>query len=249
MDGQRLTLLLLPGMDGTGELFADFVKLLPVWIKPLVVRYPRNQKLSYDQFLPILKSALPSAERFVILAESFSTPLAVRFAAETPKGLQALVLCAGFVSPPRHDMLSRFASILAPMLFAFGLPESVCRHFLVGDTAPNSLVDAVRSTVSRVSVGVLAHRLRSVLSCNVERELRTISVPLLYISGIEDKLVTRSSFQEIQLAKPDAQFTSIEAPHLILQAQPRKSVDALMRFLGLVRDESGHASLPGNRQY
>jgi len=46
MDGQRLTLLLLPGMDGTGELFADFVKLLPVWIKPLVVSYPRNQKLS-----------------------------------------------------------------------------------------------------------------------------------------------------------------------------------------------------------
>lgn len=246
MDGQRLTLLLLPGMDGTGELFADFVKLLPGWIEPHVVSYPRDQKLSYDQLLPTLKSALPSDERFVIVAESFSTPLAVRLAAETAKGLQALVLCAGFVSPPRHDMLSRFASILAPVLFAFSLPERVCRHFLVGDTAPSSLVNAVRLTVSTVAAGVLAHRLRSVLSCKVEHELRRVSVPLLYISGIEDKLVRRSSFQEIKKEKPDAQFASIEAPHLILQARPHEAVDALMCFLQQVRDESGRGALPSS---
>jgi len=87
MDERRLTLLLLPGMDGTGELFADFITLLPSWIEPCVVSYPRDRRLSYDQLLPILKSALPSDEPFVILAESFSTPLAVMFAAETPKGL------------------------------------------------------------------------------------------------------------------------------------------------------------------
>ena len=84
MDEKRLTLLLLPGMDGTGELFAEFVKLLPSWIEPRVVSYPRDRRLSYDQLLPILESALPSNKPFVILAESFSTPLAVRFAAESP---------------------------------------------------------------------------------------------------------------------------------------------------------------------
>ena len=70
MAEERLTLLLLPGMDGTGELFADFVKLLPSWIEPHVVSYPRDQRLSYDQLLPILESALPSNESFVMLAES-----------------------------------------------------------------------------------------------------------------------------------------------------------------------------------
>ena len=75
-----------------------------------------------------------------------------------------MVLCAGFVSPPRRDMVRRVALILAPALLAFGLPESVCRHFLVGDTAPQSLVDAVRATVSSISSEVLAHRLRSVLN-------------------------------------------------------------------------------------
>ena len=49
MDEQSLKLLLLPGVDGTGELFGDFVKMLPGWIKPHIVRYPRDQRLLYDQ--------------------------------------------------------------------------------------------------------------------------------------------------------------------------------------------------------
>jgi pimeloyl-[acyl-carrier protein] methyl ester esterase len=231
MAEQRLTLLLLPGMDGTGELFADFVKLLPSWVEPRLVGYPRDRRLSYDQLLPILRSAVPANESFVILAESFSTPLAVRFAAQTPKGLRALVLCSGFVSAPRHGVMRRVALILAPALFAFGLPESVCRHFLVGAVAPKGLVDAVRATVSSLSNGVLAYRLRSVLTCNVEPELRNISVPLLYISGLEDRLVKRYSFQEIRQTKPDAQLARVEAPHLILQTKPREAVDLVLRFL------------------
>jgi pimeloyl-ACP methyl ester carboxylesterase len=235
MEEGRLTLLLLPGMDGTGELFADFVTLLPSWIEPRMVSYPRDRRLSYDQLLPILKSALPSDEPFVILAESFSTPLAVMFAAETPKGLQALVLCAGFVSSPRRGALRRVALILAPVLFSFGLPKSVCRHFLVGDTPPKGLVDKVRATVSRVSGRVLAHRFRSVLSCNGERELRRVSVPLLYVSGLEDCLVRSSSYKEIQHVKPDALLASIEAPHLILQTKPHEAVDVVVRFLRQVQ--------------
>lgn len=97
MDREPLTLILLPGMDGTGELFADFVKQLPGWIEPRVVSYPRERKLSYDQLLLTVESVVPAAESFVVLAESFSAPLAVRFAARDPNRLEALILCAGFV--------------------------------------------------------------------------------------------------------------------------------------------------------
>jgi len=33
----------------------------------------------------------------VILAESFSAPIAIRLAAEAPPNLKALVICAGFI--------------------------------------------------------------------------------------------------------------------------------------------------------
>jgi pimeloyl-ACP methyl ester carboxylesterase len=224
-------------MDGTGDLFADFVALLPGWIEPRIVSYPRDKKLSYAQLSSLVKSAFPSNRPFVILAESFSAPLAVTLAAENPDWLKGLVLCAGFVSPPRRDVLSRLAFVLAPELFSFGLPASVCRRYLVGNAAQKNLVNIVRSAVSSVSSAVLAHRLRSVLSCNAERELRSVSVPLLYIFGTEDRLVRRASFHEIHQAKPDAQLTSIEAPHLILQTKPREAAGGVTRFLQMMCSE------------
>ena len=238
MDEEKLTLLLLPGMDGTGELFADFVTLLPSWIEPRVVGYTRDQELTYAQLLPILKAALPSDAPFVILAESFSTPLAVMFAAERRKGLRALVLCAGFVLPPGRHVLRRIALILGPVLFSFRLPKTICRHFLVGDNASKGLVDEVCATVSTVSGGVLSHRLQSVLSCNCERELRSVSVPLLYISGLQDRLVRRSSFQEVQHSRPEARLASIEAPHLIFQTKPHEAIEVVLSFLRQACSES-----------
>lgn len=77
------------------------------WIESRVVSYLRDRKLSYDQLLPILKSAVPTDGPFAILAESSSTPLAVKCAAEASPRMRALLLCAGFVSPPRRDVLRR----------------------------------------------------------------------------------------------------------------------------------------------
>lgn len=233
-----MKLLLLPGMDGTGELFTEFMELLPAWIEPLVVSYPTGQKLSYDLLSSILHAAAPHDEPFVILAESFSSPLAVRFAATAPQGLRALVLCAGFVSPPRIGLPRLFALITARFFFAVRLPNWVCRRYLVGHPASQSAVDAVRTAVSGVSSQVLAHRLRSILSIDATRDLRRVSVPLLYMFGTKDRLLNSSSSMEIRSHKPDAQFASIDAPHLILQAKPREALNVLMCFIERVCDWS-----------
>ena len=100
VDGGVLRLVLLPGMDGTGELFADFLTALPSWIVPEVIRYPTDRNLSYAQLQAELRPVLSRSGPFVLLAESFSSPLAVRLAADAPSGLRGLVLCAGFVCPP-----------------------------------------------------------------------------------------------------------------------------------------------------
>jgi hypothetical protein len=44
-------LVLLPGMDGTGELFAGFVKALPEGFDPVIMRYPIDRPLSYADLL------------------------------------------------------------------------------------------------------------------------------------------------------------------------------------------------------
>ena len=97
---KHISLVLLPGLDGTGELFRPLLAELPGWIHPVVVSYPRTEELGYAELLPLAASFLPTDAPFVILGESFSGPLAVMLAAESPAGLKGVVLCASFVRKP-----------------------------------------------------------------------------------------------------------------------------------------------------
>src|SRR6266699_1972425 len=78
-------LVLLPGLDGTGELFAPFVQSPSNHFSCTVVSYPRDKLLNYQQLIPRIREAMPWNERFVLLAESFSGPLAFQFAAVQPE--------------------------------------------------------------------------------------------------------------------------------------------------------------------
>jgi hypothetical protein len=59
MTRPAITLVLLPGMDGTGELFADFVTAVGDAAVPLVVRYPGHQPLDYEGITAFAGALLP----------------------------------------------------------------------------------------------------------------------------------------------------------------------------------------------
>ena len=82
-----MTLVLLPGLDGTGDLFSNFVEALSPSLEAKIVRYPADRPLSYVDLFPIALNSIPT-KPFVLLGESFSTPLAVRLAATNPSSLK-----------------------------------------------------------------------------------------------------------------------------------------------------------------
>jgi len=75
-----VTLVLLPGMDGTGELFSKFIETLAPGTESIVVRYPTTGALGYAELERIARSKLPTDRPFVILAESFSGPIGILLA-------------------------------------------------------------------------------------------------------------------------------------------------------------------------
>lgn len=85
-------LVLLPGLDGTGLLFQPLIEMLPSNIKPIVVSYPPDKLLGYNELLPIVLKCLPTDKSFIVLGESFSGPLALRVASTRPDNLEGLVL-------------------------------------------------------------------------------------------------------------------------------------------------------------
>lgn len=95
-----LRLVLLPGMHGTGELYSEFMRRMPEPKHLEALYYPTDAILSYQQLLRIVQSFVPASDPYFLLAESFSTPLAIHLAATNPTNLKGLILCAGFASSP-----------------------------------------------------------------------------------------------------------------------------------------------------
>jgi pimeloyl-ACP methyl ester carboxylesterase len=128
-------IVLLPGIDGTGELFRPFTEALPPQFIPQVISYPTSGPQSYDDLVHVVNRALPPTKHFVLLGESFGGPLALKVASQSIPNLRAVVLCATFVLNP---LPWSFAWVpFAPRsMFTFivkrNIPSSVLRLFLTG---------------------------------------------------------------------------------------------------------------------
>src|SRR5688500_10831267 len=90
---------MLPGLDGTGKLFQPLISALPKYLEPVVISYPQVVSLDYAALAELVRKQLPD-DRFVLLAESFSGPIALAASALKPEHLVAIVLCTTFVSSP-----------------------------------------------------------------------------------------------------------------------------------------------------
>lgn len=236
--------MLLPGMDGTGKLFAEFVKALSSEFEITVASYPTNSFRSYGELKESVLSLLPKSDSYALLAESFSTPLAIQCAAESPGNLKALILCAGFSTSPVRGWIRPIASLLAPIASRFKLPAVAVKSFLIGRNAPETLLNAVQEVVSSVQPRVLAARIRAILACEVRKELGQVRVPILYLRATEDKLVSAQRVEGIVSIKPDAEVISIAGPHLLIQREPRKTAEAVAAFL---RQLEGTSITPDNK--
>jgi hypothetical protein len=80
-DNEKVLIVLLPGMDGTGILLRPFVDLLPNGIDVKVISYPEDTYLTYEQLAERVLGVVPRSEPYVIIAESYSGPVACLIAA------------------------------------------------------------------------------------------------------------------------------------------------------------------------
>src|SRR5665213_344783 len=112
-----MTLVLLPGLDGTGKLFVDFIAELPPTLKIITAAYPSQRFLTYSELVSWLNGVVPRDAPFAILGESYGSPLAVKFAATHPPNLIGILLSAGFLSNPvrRYWPLPKF--LARPLFF------------------------------------------------------------------------------------------------------------------------------------
>src|SRR5260221_1963465 len=224
-------LVLLPGLDGTGGLFASFCHSLPEGFIPTVVSYPPDKLLNYQQLIPNIREVMPWDQSYTLIAESFAGPLAIQFAAAQPEHIKAIVLVASFVRNPIHPLLEWARFLVKDSWLQKPLSESMLKKFFVGEDCPSGLAGQILESIRSVRSDVLAHRLRLALETDVSQLLRSCEKPILYLAGTHDKIVGKRGLEGIRAIKPGVSSVEIDAPHLLLQRKPAEAAAAIQQLL------------------
>lgn len=216
------TLVLLPGLDGTGALFERFIAATPAGVRVQVLALP-HERWGYGELGAWVRARLP-AEDVVLVGESFSGPLAIAVAAQSER-VKALVLSTTFVAPPVPRAFARcpgFVWSRPPPLF-------MLKSMLTGGDV--ALAIAMRQALESLPSGIVAARAAAVFGVDVSSELRALHCPVLYLRARQDRLVRRGSAARVCALKPSTEMIELDAPHLLLQAQPAEAWTCVLRFL------------------
>ena len=205
--------VLLPGLDGTARLFDRFLAAAPAHCVVTPVALPA-EPLNYEELAIRVADMLRDFERVVLIAESFSGPLAIALATQRP--VNAIVFSNSFVSAPRLRVLRK---VVTPAMFQISPPAILLRRYMVGPAAEDALVRELSETITAVAPSLLASRLRTVLDTDMSAAFANCSVPVLYLRGTGDRLVSESSFRHMESLRPMS-VARVPGPHLLLHANP-----------------------------
>ena len=222
--------VLLPGLHGSARLFTPFVLAAPDGATFTTVAYPPSGPQDYDTLTAHARDTLPQNRSYTLVAESFSGPVAIRLAAERPRGLTRLVLVATFATAPLPRVLAQALSSerVAPDWLYGLLPmrTRVPRVFL-GGLRRGDFDAVLREELARVSVQVFRQRMRAVLGVDVRAELTAVRAPVLYLRATHDWTVLATAARRIGRLGPDVAVRDVPGPHLLLQLAPQAAWRAI----------------------
>lgn len=220
--------IFLPGLDGSGAFFEPFLRVLPEDVEAVPIGFPAGEKWGYEELFDWLLGRLPADEPFLVVAESFSGPLAVRLAAAEPKGMIGAVVCASFV---RHPLPRWLRLLPVDAVFRLRLSRPPARFILADADASPELMDLFDEVIAYSPPEVVAHRARAALTVDATDALRTCRLPLLFLQATTDRLIRPRSAELVRRVRPDLRVVPIASPHFLLQMRQQECLRAIQDFL------------------
>lgn len=220
--------VLLPGFDGSGTFFTPLLGALRGKAETLVLTYPESGPQSYAALTDRLKCQMPG-EDYVIIAESFAGPLAILLAAQAEVKPKGLILAASFARNPFPLFGGLFGNALPGMLNDKALPVMEAVLLRPGD---HERTWKVYQAVSKLSQDILRDRIKAVTTCDVQKPLAQLDMPILYLQGTEDKLVSAAHGALVARTGKHVTLARVPTPHFVLQYDVEASVrDHILPFL------------------
>lgn len=216
----------MPGLHGNALLFSPLLAELNSE-NVECVEFPNNILQSYESLFQWLLKNFDWKQPRILIAESFSGPLALQLAAKFPETIKGVVLAASFCASPTNPSLA-----LLPIrpLMAIKPPKKALRHFLIGEEATLDEVKNLRSIVSNIPAKVLSQRIRAILSLEASDCPAIRHTPLLILQAQDDNMVPWESQNQLRLHYEHAKTHWLDSPHLILQHSPEECAMLIKNF-------------------
>jgi pimeloyl-[acyl-carrier protein] methyl ester esterase len=224
---QPSRLLLLPGLDGTGELYAPLLDVLGGAVTASVVRYEPER--SFDDYVHAAAKAL-SPQNAVLVAESFSGPIALALCARYPANIKGLVLCATFAQSPFRSLLRLSPYAPNALLRPSPIQPLILRYVCLNGERDNRLLEQALSVLRSVPASTMHARLTTLSTIDMRPLLCSVNVPTLYLRATRDRVVHQRLGRALTDNLSNVVVQEIEGPHLLLQARPRECAEAIVRF-------------------
>ncbi|MCW8930881.1 MAG: hypothetical protein OQL19_11655 [Gammaproteobacteria bacterium] len=224
----NLELILLPGMDGTGILFKPFLNSLSQDISTKIIHYPFDQELSYNELVSYVQKQLPTDKEYILLAESFSGPIAYKLV--NNEKLKAIIFVASFIQPPNKLLI--LSKILPLSLFIPKQLPNVFLKFLLGPLASKEVYKLVNESLNKVEKHVLSFRLKEMAKLS-KNNIETINKSI-YIQGISDNLVSPKHAGKIEQISQESKLYKVEGSHFILQVNPERCSEIVQNEINLL---------------
>ena len=222
-------LVFLPGFDGAAELRRPFLDALAGRFATRAVSYPNRPLRTLNGYARFAAETASAEARPVLVAESFSGLVAVRWAARDPH-VAALVLCASFARNPQAWLASVGASLpFAVRLGAHLLPSMTLAS---SDALRRQWSSGLSRTLASLDDAVVAERLRMIAEEDITGELGALRVPVVLLQFEGDRVIGARARRELEAACPQAQVVRIDAPHFALETRPAECAEAIALRVG-----------------
>jgi pimeloyl-[acyl-carrier protein] methyl ester esterase len=230
------SIVFLPGIDGTEISFEPLRELLPRDADVKVIRYPVDKILDFDETVKCVADQVQSVHQdAIVIAQSFSGPVAVALVGSGKLKAKCLILCSTFAKSPRPALLKILGFLPLELILSLPFPKFFLKHVIGGEDEATDLFLAMWQRVKPlVPARTLVHRLKVVSRVDVRDWLPKLTIPCLYIQATFDRSVPASSLFDFTENVADLRVKRIKGPHFILQARPEESLSAILNFMDLM---------------
>ncbi|WNC69137.1 hypothetical protein RI845_03025 [Thalassotalea nanhaiensis] len=211
-----MKLILLPGLDGTGNLFKALLEVLPNHITYQVIPLS-DECLNYSEQASQIANQIDTDE-IIILAESYSGKIVYELC-KLDLNIKHIIFAASFISRP--SLISKFSSLLPIILIKKKfIPNQILSKLFFDSYNMSNSVSEVFESLNKVSNETLSSRLSLVSSLDEPND--RFAVKATYIRPSNDLFVMPECIKPIKSTFQHLEVINVSGGHFILQSNPER---------------------------